>query len=1038
MRHSAPPPSRWTSVILSAFVLWAAAAPVSAQYFGRNKVRYRDFDFQILRTEHFDIYFYPSEREGIEISARLAERWHARLERIFEHTLRGRQPLVLYASHPDFEQTNAIQGELGEGTGGVTEPLRRRIIQPLAGPLADTDHVIGHELVHAFQFDITTRPGGQPGETGAGRLPLWFVEGMAEYLSIGPVDPNTAMWLRDAVRQSADPEDEEAKDALPTIEQLDNPRYFPYRWGQAFWSYVTGRWGDRVVGEMLRTGGATGDTELTIQRVLGVTGKELSADWHAAIRNLYAPVLAKTAPPSEIGRLLIRGQRLGGDLNVGPALSPDGRWIAFLSERSLFSIDLYLADTENGRIVHQLTGTATDPHTSSLQFIYSAGAWDASSQRIAIATIVSGRPALAIFNAASGDREREIAISELDEIFNPTWSPDGRAIAFTGMSRGLTDLYIYDLEAAALRQITNDPFADIHPAWSPDGERIAFATDRYSSRLDTLEFGPYRISLVDVASGRIVQAPAFTTGKNMNPQWAPDSRSLFFISDRDGISNLYHMSLATGDISQITNVSTGLSGITSSSPVLSVAARTGMAAMTVYDRGRYHIYTLSSAQLAAAARRGPMREPTVNAATLPPLDRQSNDVVDLLSNATFGLPAPQSYGVDDYDARLSLEGIGQPTLALGADRYGAAVAGGLAFYFSDMLGDQNLIAAVQFNTGIGGNYSFNDTAVQAQYVNLAHRWSWGILGGQVPYVSGGINQGVGTVQGIPAFIEEVILFRQTDRSAAGLVAYPFNRAQRLEFQGGISQISFEQVVDTRAFDIRTGQLIYEDSQTTSLADSLSLATSSAALVYDTSNFGATSPVNGQRYRLEVAPTFGSIDYTSVLADYRRYLMPVSFYTVAGRVLHYGRYGSGGEDGRLYPLYIGYPSLVRGYDVNSFSVSECVPDAVSDCPAFDRLIGSRVLVGNLEFRFPLLRPFGVSAGMYGPLPVEVALFADAGVAWASGDRPAFLGGDREAVASTGVTLRVNLMGFAIGAFDFVRPLSRPQQGWMFQFNLTPGF
>src|SRR5678810_1414366 len=98
------------------------------------------------------------DRDGIAIAARMAERWHARLERVLGHQLRGRQPLVLYASHPDFEQTNAIEGELGEGTGGVTEPLRRRIVLPLGGPLADTDHVIGHKLVHAFQFDMTTSP----------------------------------------------------------------------------------------------------------------------------------------------------------------------------------------------------------------------------------------------------------------------------------------------------------------------------------------------------------------------------------------------------------------------------------------------------------------------------------------------------------------------------------------------------------------------------------------------------------------------------------------------------------------------------------------------------------------------------------------------------------------------------------------------------------------------------------------------------------------------------------------------------------------
>src|SRR4051812_29987505 len=152
--------------LLALGALAVSAEPTSAQYFGQNKVQYRQLDFKVLHTQHFDIYFYPEEQAGTEIAARMAERWYARLSKFFHHELRGRQPLILYASPTDFQQTNVIPGDLGEGTGGVTEPVRRRIVLPLAGPLADTDHVIGHELVHAFQFDVTTNPGAPAGENG--------------------------------------------------------------------------------------------------------------------------------------------------------------------------------------------------------------------------------------------------------------------------------------------------------------------------------------------------------------------------------------------------------------------------------------------------------------------------------------------------------------------------------------------------------------------------------------------------------------------------------------------------------------------------------------------------------------------------------------------------------------------------------------------------------------------------------------------------------------------------------------------------------
>ena len=1040
---------RLRQIVVVAACLWVT--PANAQYFGRNKVQYKRLAFQVLKTEHFDIYYYPQERDGIDIAARMAERWRTRLGRIFQHELRGRQPLVLYGSHPDFEQTNAIEGELSEGTGGVTEPLRRRIVLPLAGPLADTDHVIGHELVHAYQFDLTTPQNAPPGRNEAERLPLWFIEGMAEYLSLGPVDPNTAMWMRDAAWQ-----DLESKEKLPTIDDLNNPKYFPYRWGQALWAYIGGRFGDETVRRLLAMAASAGDYNVAFEKILGVKGKDLSTDWQNSIRDTYRPVLGRTTPPNEIGTLVIKADRqIGTELNVGPSISPDGKWIAFLSTRSVFSTDLFIADASNGRIVHRLTSTASDPHYNSIEFIYSAGAWDPSSQRLAVSTVVAGRPALAIFSASNGNKLQETPLADLDEIFNPTWAPDAHAVCFTGLSRGLTDLYVYDFAASRLQRLTNDAFADVQPSWSPDGRRIAFATDRFTSNLDTIAIGAYRLAVIDPETGAIAQVPTFTTGKSLNPQWTPDSRSLVFISDRDGIPNVYRVTVVDGGVAQLTKVGTGVSGITSTSPALSVSSKTGVAAFSVYERGKYDIYTIDwTGQPGMPAPTRTLTSTEFNAAILPSIDRKPSEVEALLTNPTLGLPPVITYPSVVYSPSLSLEAVSQPTVAVGASRYGAAIAGGIAMQFGDMLGDQTLTTILQVNTGTGltNDFSLKNTAAEAIYFNASHRWNWGLIGGQVPYLSGGFVSAVGNVNGDLVEQDQTIVLRQTEQSGALVVAYPFNRAQRVEFQGGITRMSFDEIVQTTAYSLTTGELLANGSQTTAIAPPLTFGNGSTALVYDTSNFGATSPVAGQRYRLEVGPTFGSINFTNVLADYRRYFMPVSFYTIATRVLHYGRYGSGGDDSRLFPLFLGYPTLVRGYDVNTFSASECVPSSptANDCPAFDRLIGSRVLVGNVEVRFPLLRPFGATQHMYGPVPVEVAFFADGGIAWNSltqattatsiltiGQQPHPFNW-HNGVSSAGVAFRVNLFGFAVGEFDFSRPLQRPGQGWIFQFNLIPGF
>jgi Tol biopolymer transport system component len=1014
---------RAARVLLLAFLVSAALPGAGgAQYFGANKVQYKTFRFQVLETEHFDVYFYPAEREGAHIAARLAERWYARLSELFDYELQGRQPLVLYASHVDFEQTHVIPDFVGEGTGGATEPLRRRIVLPLAGPLADTDHVIGHELVHAFQFDLTAPRDVSQGSALA-RLPLWFIEGMAEYLTLGPVDTHTAMWLRDAVRGGR----------FPTLRDLGTSEYFPYRWGHALWAYIGGRYGDHAIRRMLVSALLSGDIPETIERVLGTTDAALEAGWHASMQEAYTPLLAAATPPSETGAPVVAAGSLRGETNVGPALSPDGRWIAFLSERGFFSMDLFVADAATGRIVRKLTDTASNPHYTSLQFIYSSGAWNWTSSRLAAATVTGGRAALAVFAWPSGARQVEKTFNDVDEIFNPAWSPDGRSIAFTGMSGGLPDLFVYNLESDELTRLTDDAFTELQPAWSPDGRRLAFATDRFTTRLDVLGSGPYRLAVMDIGTRAVHEACAFTTGKHINPQWSGDGESLFFIADHDGVANVYRVGLAGGEIRQLTTVSTGISGITASSPALSVAPAAGRAAVTVYADGKYAIHTMSL--------EAPTRAPEAAFAgerSLPPRDRKPSSVAAMLADARRGLPPDGPAPISPYTAGMSLESAGQSMIAVGLDRFGAAVGAGVGFVFSDMLNTHRLSTVLQLNTGLNGNLSGEDTAVQAAYLNQSHRWNWGLVGGQVPYVSGSAWTAPGTIDGQPVEMEQVNLFRQTERAAAALAAYPFNRARRLELGGGMSRMSFNETVRTTAYDAFTGELVYEDISERSLARTLTLATSSAAFISDTSHFGATSPVQGERYRLEAAPTFGTISFTNVLGDYRRYLMPVPFYTIAVRALHYGRYGEGADDGRLAPLYLGYPTLVRGYDVNSYTAHECVAITGSSCPVFDRLLGSRVLVANIEVRFPLLRPMGVSRGMYGPLPVELAVFTDTGVAWKKGERPTFAGGTRQGVSSAGLTVRVNLLGFAVGQFDLARPFDRPDAGWVYQFSLTPGF
>jgi Tol biopolymer transport system component len=1018
---------RFPLTCLSIIVMLLCTAPsAQAQYFGRNKVQYKEFKFEVLKTDHFDIYFYEEEREGAARVGRMAERWYARLSRVFDHEMRTRQPLVLYASHPDFEQTNVVGGMIGEGTGGVTEGLKRRVVLPLAGTLQETDHVLGHELVHAFQYDISSqRAPGSGGGGGIERLPLWFIEGLAEYLSIGPVDPHTAMWLRDATR----------KEELPEIDDLDSGEFFPYRWGQAVWAYVGGKYGDDLIAQIFRDAVRSGDPLVALKATTLIEDKELSANWHADIRSQYGPVMRATARAHTFGRSLTGNDKTRMATNVSPSISPDGRHIVFFSSRDLFSIDLYLAETATGRIVRKLVDTALSTHFTSLQFIASSGSWSPDSRQFVLGAVSAGKAVLAILDVRDGNVVREIEVPQVGEILNPTWSPDGKSIAFSATVGGDSDLFIYTLDSNAPKRITTDLYADLQPAWSPDGRRIAFVTDRFTTQASTLEAGDYRLALYDVDSGRISAVTTFPQGKSINPQWAPDSRRVFFVADQNGISNVYSVDVQSGAIAQITNIDSGVSGITALSPAISSAVDARTVAISAYEEGSHHIYVLETPQQLAGT-------PVVSAVTrlqaasLPPIEREAL-VARILSDPVTGL-ATTTGEVEPYKAGLSLDAVSQPYISAGVDRFGAGVGGGIAFNFSDMLGNHNLYAQVSADTyGAGVGDIANNAGALVAYTNMSKRWNWGVVVEQTPYLAGGYAIGQGVVNGENALLDQTIIDRQVNRGVSGMVAYPFSQTARVEFGGGFTRTSYDRQIRTVAVSQRSGRVLADDTQTTPLAAAMNLSSVSSALVTDSSLFGATSPVAGQRSRFEVAPTFGDLRLTTALADYRHYFMPARFYTIAIRGLHYGRYGAGGEDNRLIPLFIGYPEFVRGYGVDSFRAGECQTSQA--CPTFERLMGSRMLVGNLELRFPLLRPFGVGSNMYGPVPVEVAFFLDSGVTWNKGDKPSFFnGGTREPVSSGGISLRTNLMGFAVAQIDYARPFDRPGRGWIWGFSLTPGF
>src|SRR2546425_12256762 len=272
--------SRW----LAAVALTLIATPVRgvAQSSGKNKSQSPTFNFKSIQPKPFHIYYYPDEGGGARAAARMADRASARLSRILHHQFQSRKPIILYASQSDFQQTNVVDAS-GEGLGGVTEFFKHRAVLPFTGSYAEFEHVLQHEMVHQFQYDVFSR--GRPG-AGVQTLvtvnpPLWFMEGMAEYLSLGPINPETAMGVRDAALEGH----------LPSIEEMTaDPYIFPYRYGHALWAYIGEKWGDEVIGEILQSS-ATSGLEAAFKRATGRTLEDLSNDWRDAIQTTFLPQL---------------------------------------------------------------------------------------------------------------------------------------------------------------------------------------------------------------------------------------------------------------------------------------------------------------------------------------------------------------------------------------------------------------------------------------------------------------------------------------------------------------------------------------------------------------------------------------------------------------------------------------------------------------------------------------------------------------------------------------------------------------------------
>jgi Tol biopolymer transport system component len=1017
-------------VSLLAVAMAAPAVAAAQNYFGQNQVQYNHFNWKIWETEHFQIYYYPEEAPAMNDAARMAERAYARLSRVMNHQFREKKPIMLFSSRTDFGQNN-VTGDLGEVTSGVTEAERHRMLLNFTGDYRTFEHVLTHEMVHAFQYDIFAR--GKAGN-GLGTLsqfypPLWFAEGMAEYLSLGPNSTVTNSWMRDAALNGK----------IPTIKQLtDDPdEYFPYRYGHSLWTYVGQKWGDEAIGQVMNSVPSVG-VERAFRRELGVSFEELSAEWREDIQSRFLPAVGAMDFPRKFAQPMLTKERSGGEIFLAPALSNDGRTIAFLSNgsyrRGQVFIDLWLADAETGKRIDRLVKSALDANFEELRVLYSQSAFSPDGRLLALTAQRRGRDVLYLFDVRARKEIRRFAL-DLESVTGPSWSPDGTQLVFSGTRGGISDLYIVNANGTGLRQLTNDRFGDLQPQWSPDGKTIAFVSDRDSASFDLLKFLPFKITLLDLASGMTTVIPG-QGGLNINPQWAPDGRSIAYVSDRSGAANVFLYDLDAREHYQLTNVVGAVSALTEYSPSISWARQGDRLAFTYFEDGKYSIWSVTNPR---SLKKSPFRTgPPLVAAAPPPSDSaaQSVSIAALLDSFNLALPDTTRFRITDYHVRFQPDFSIRPSVAYTPDAFGRSIFGGTTLVMSDMLGNNHLAISGEINGRLSEARAF------LGYTNIAHRWQFTTGFSQAPYYFLSADSLSNTATpGVALENQQIATY--VARQAFAVTEYPLNRFTRFEFGAGFNNIDRSRLFVTR--NVVGGETATAYSVDSTHRDqSINYMDGQVALVSDNTLFGYTGPIMGRRFRFQFSPVVGSYSWKEYLADYRRY-DPIIFnyLTLATRL--YTDLSVGPDEG-AFPKYIARPDFVRGYDRNSTFYLSCpvIGANPTNCSAL-QLLGSRVAVANVEARFPLLRRVELGFLPIDLPPIDGLFFYDAGLAWSKGQsvyasRPANydISRQRYPLRSYGVGLRVNLFNYAILRWDYAIPVDQEGHKGVWTWSLWPSF
>jgi Tol biopolymer transport system component len=714
-------------VFLIAIFLLLSVPSHGQYYFGKNKVQYTNFDWQVLTTRHFEIYFYTEEKEIAQIAASCAEESYRFLENKFNHRIRRKIPLVIYSSPNYFAQTNIIPSLLPENVAGFTEFMKGRMVVPFDGSYSNFARVIRHELVHTFlrhKIPYVMKAHRRLNYTG---LPLWFEEGLAEHWS-GEWDTEADMMLKDLVLSGRFLRLEDVYQVYGT--------YLMYKIGEAFCARLEREYGDDEISLLLenywRAKGFAQVFELTFNKSL----KEFWNEWEYSLKKRYFPEVESKDLPTRVSTQLTFD---GINIKPEPVVLSDEEWVVFKSNRLGYSsICMMSAKGEREKSVTLIKGERS-PQFESLHLLKSK-IGVSKDGKIAFVSKSHENDVLYVYHIEERKITHRQGFADLIELSSPEWSPDGGRVAFVGVAKnGYSDLYLYDFEEELLERLTQDIYEEKDPSWSPDGQRIAFVSDRGAFGED----GFLNLFVLTLSEGEITP---LTSGPHhdLAPDWSSDGKHLVFSSDRNGSFDLYLLPVRPeADSSQVRRLTSFLTG--AFDPGFSPDDKTVF--FTAYEKYSFQINKMSSdtAVVGKATLSGPAK---LLAGASQPAWRPRK------------MKGDQQSGSVKYKNRFSFD-IAQSVISYDAV-YGTV--GGFQAAFTDMLGNHQYFILLGNSARSTQDFlsSFN---FGVTYINRIHR----------------INYGYGLFHLKDEYYDEFHGF-YTERQYGGLalVSYPLSKFKRVD------------------------------------------------------------------------------------------------------------------------------------------------------------------------------------------------------------------------------------------------------------------